>query len=64
MNTISKLKPLLLVLAILLFANAAKSQTITISSTLDDTPPSGGVGFTATTGIQNGRLNRNGVTST
>ncbi len=37
---------------------------ITISSTLDTTAPAPGTGFTASTGLQNLRLNRNGVAST
>ncbi len=62
MKNISKLKPLFLLFAILLFANTAKS--ITISSTLDAVPPVPGPGFTTATGMQNGRLNRVGGAST
>ncbi len=61
MENISKLKPLFLLFAILLFANTAKS--ITISSTLDSTPPSGGQNYTAVTGMQNGRVNLSGATN-
>jgi hypothetical protein len=37
---------------------------VTINSTLDTTAPSNGTSYTATTGTQTGRLNRNGVIST
>jgi hypothetical protein len=37
---------------------------VTISSTLDTTAPANGTNYTATTGTQTGRLNRNGVIST
>lgn len=36
---------------------------VTVTTTLDTTAPPAGAGYTAATGIQNNRLNRNGITS-
>jgi hypothetical protein len=35
-------------------------RSVTVSTTLDTTPPPGGEGYTATTGLQSGRLGRTG----
>ncbi|HEU4386250.1 MAG TPA: HYR domain-containing protein, partial [Blastocatellia bacterium] len=49
---------------VLTFTVPTGSSPLTISSTLDATPPVAGSGFTTATGSQTARLNRNGVSST